>query len=137
MIYDLSNTVDTKRAKLKFDQLIEDKKTINLSLKQKSRSISQNAYLHVCISLFAIEFGYSLDEAKTLLKGECHFMNYEKNDFRFLKQTRDMDTIELTSFIEWIRDYSAKQSCYIPTPEEYITNQFEIDREIQRNKSHL
>ena len=101
------------------------------------RSASQNAYLHVCISIYAIELGYTLDEAKTLLKRLCPFMVYEKNGFKFIKKTSGMDSKELTDFIDWIRNHAAQQNINIPTSEEYNLNRHGIDVEIAKQKRYL
>ena len=137
MKLNLSNTYDKERAKTRLKVLIDKGAKIELTEIKGKRTIRQNSYLHVCISLFAIEFGYTLDEAKTLLKRQCEFMKYSKNGQLFLKRTRDMDTKELTEFIEWIRNYSSQQGLYLPTSEEYLLHRFEIDKEIEQNKNYL
>ena len=93
--------------------------------------------MHVCISLFAIEFGYTLEEAKTMLKRECSFMVYEKKDQKFLKRTRDMDSDEIGDFIDWIRTYAGKAGLYIPSSEEYLDNKIAVDKEIKRFSEFL
>lgn len=137
MKLNLSNTYDKERAKTRLKVLIDKGAKIELKEIKGKRTIRQNSYLHVCISLFAIEFGYTLDEAKTLLKRQCEFMKYSKNGQLFLKRTREMDTKELTEFIEWIRNYSSQQGLYLPTSEEYLLYRFEIDKEIEQNKNYL
>jgi hypothetical protein len=137
MKLNLSNTYDKERAKTRLKVLIDKGAKIELTEIKGKRTIRQNSYLHVCISLFAIEFGYTLDEAKTLLKRQCEFMKYSKNGQLFLKRTREMDTKELTEFIEWIRNYSSQQGLYLPTSEEYLLHRFEIDKEIEQNKNYL
>ena len=137
MIYDLGNNEDKNKAAYKFSKLVEDGKLIELTEKRKKRSIQQNKYLHVCLSLFAIAVGYNLNEAKTTLKRECLSMRYIKDGSIFLKRTRDLNTKELTDFIEFIIDFAGVQGISIPRSEEYITNQIEIDREISRNKNFL
>lgn len=137
MKYSTSNPIERKKAEARFKLLIEKGKDIELKEVKRKRTIKQNSFLHVVISLFAIEFGYNLEEAKTHLKRSCDFMRYTKNNEVFLKRTRDMDTKELTTFIEWVRNHSAENGLYIPTAEEYLLNQFEVDREIQRNKEFL
>lgn len=137
MKLDLSNEFDTNKAKTYFNTLLSGSKKIELKEIRVNRTIKHNAYLHVCITLFAIEFGYTLDEAKTLLKRECDFMMYEKNDTLFLKKTSKMLSDELSKFIEFIRNYSSKQGCYIPTSEEYLSNKFNIDRQIDSHKTYL
>jgi hypothetical protein len=135
MIYDLSKPYDANKFKARLKTL-KDKKVELTEIREK-RTLTQNSYLHVCISIFAIEFGYTLDEAKTLLKRNCSFMVYEKNGDKFLKRTRGMDSKELTDFIDWIRDYSGMQGCYIPTPDEYRQNKRQIDDHISSHKRYL
>ncbi len=137
MKYDLSNDIAVEKFKLRAKFLIEKQSQVNLTQTRKSRSISQNSYLHVVISLYSIEYGYTLDEGKTLLKRMCDFMVYEKNGQKFLKQTSKMDSKELTTFIEWVRNHASKEGLYIPTSEEYIENKFLIDNEIDSNKQYL
>lgn len=137
MKYDLSNTKDLADFRNKETLYREQGKKVELKVIREKRTLSQNAYLHVCITLFAIEFGYTLDESKTHLKRSCHFMRYDKSGETYLKRTRDLNTKELTKFIEWLRTYSAEKGCYIPTADEYKEQQFAIDREISKFKEYL
>ena len=137
MKYDLSHTSDLSDFNFKVDTYIKQGKKVELKIVRETRTVKQNAYLHVCITLFAIEFGYTIEESKTHLKRNCHFMRYEKNGETYLKRTRDMNTEELTKFIEWLRNYSSQKGCVIPSAEEYKENQFNIDREISRFKEYL
>lgn len=137
MKFDLNNEIDLKRFKERCKYLVGKCSKVELNQTREARSIKHNAYLHVCISLFAIEFGYTLKESKTLLKRECSFMIYEKNGKRFLKETSKQDSKELSYFIEWIRNYSAQKGLYIPDAEEYKSNKFNIDRQIDSNKAYL
>lgn len=136
MIYDLSKNIDVLKAKAKFEKLVSDQKPIELKPIRQKRSIKQNAFLHVCISLFAIDTGYTAQEAKTVLKREKG-LYYEKNGEKFIKATREMDSKELTEFIDWIRHFASLQGIYIPTPEEYLLNQIAIDKSIKQNEMYL
>ena len=93
----------------------------------------KQAYINILVK----ENNWTLEEAKTHLKRACNFMTYNKNDELFLRRTRDLDTKQLTDFIEWIRDYSSLNGCYLPSPEEYKTNRFEIDKVIDNHKQYL
>lgn len=137
MLLDLNKDYDLKKAQSYFNKLVESKSKIELKKHSSKRSISLNSYLHVCITLFAIEFGYNLEEAKTLLKRNCEFMRYEKNGTVFLKRTRDLDNKDCSEFVSWIRNYASMQGLYIPTSEEYLQNKFNIDKEININKQYL
>ena len=137
MLINPNNKLDIKKAENYFQKLIEGKTPFELKKIIKKRSLSINAYMHVCITLFAIHFGYTLDEAKTLLKRLCPFMMYEKKGRKFLKQTSKMNNQECSEFVEWIRNYSAQQGCYIVDAEEYKLNKFNIDKEINNHKPYL
>jgi hypothetical protein len=137
MLLDLAIQEDLKKAELYFKTMVISKFKIELKRILPNRSISLNSYLHVCISLFSIEFGYTLEESKTLLKRKCSFMIYEKNGLKFLKKTRELNNKECSEFVEFIRNYAAQHNLYIPDAEEYKTNKFNIDKEINKNKEYL
>ena len=136
MRYNLINDLEVNEAKMYLDKLISKKSQIEI-VNKKIRSIPLNSYLHVCITLYAIEFGYTLEEAKTLLKRECSFMIYEKNGLKFLKKTSKLNNENCSKFVEWIRNYAAKHYLYIPTADEYKSNRFSIDKEINKHKEYL
>ena len=137
MMLDLSNPTELKKAETYFSKLAESKEKIELKKLINKRSLNLNSYLHVVITLFAIEYGYTLDEAKTLLKRECGFMIYETKGTKFLKQTSKLDNLECSKFVEWIRNYASQQGLYIPDAEEYKTNKFNIDKDINNHKQYL
>jgi hypothetical protein len=137
MLLDLSNEYELKKAESYFNKLVLSKKKIEIKVHNNKRSISLNAYLHVCLTLFAIEYGYTLEESKTLLKRLCGFMTYEKNGLKFLKKTSKLDNAECSKFVEWIRNYASQQGLYIPDAEEYKLNKFNIDKTISNNKQFL
>jgi hypothetical protein len=137
MIYDTSNELEVNKLLSRLDALLSKKCIIELTEKKKTRTLSQNSYLHVCITLFAIESGNHLDDAKQLLKRACHFMHTFDGENTKTKRTRDLDTKQMTEFIEWIRRFASMQGCYIPTPDEYIQNKFAIDSEIEKFKEYL
>jgi len=136
MTYDPTNNIDKNKAAYRFDELIKGSEPFEMTKKKKIRTIPQNKYLHKIMSLFAIEVGSTLAEAKTDLKRECSFMRYEKNGKAYLKHTSELNTKELTDFIDFIRDFSGVQGIYLPTPEEYVQNQISINREIERAKQY-
>lgn len=137
MKYDTSIEYEANQARTNLEHLISKEKLIEQKEIRQKRSISQNAYYHVCVSLYAVYFGSTINEAKTDLKRYCDFMQYERNGRRYLKETRGMDSKELTDFIDWIRNYSAKGGCYIPDANEYLQNRYAIDKEIEQNKQYI
>jgi len=46
-------------------------------------------------------------------------------------ETVNIDSKELTEFIDWIRDKAGMSGFYIPTPEEYLINRFNIDKQLE------
>jgi hypothetical protein len=137
MLLDLNIEQEIKEAELYFKAMLKSRFKIELKRILPKRTISLNSYLHVCINLYAINFGYTLEEAKTFLKRKCHFMIYEKNNIKFLKETKKLDNKECSEFVEWIRNYAAQNELYIPDAEEYRTNKFNIDKQINSNKEYL
>lgn len=136
MLYDTKKNTDKEKAKVRFNYLLEKEVVIELSEKRKKRSIQQNKYLHVLFSLFGIEFGYNLEEAKILIKRELKYF-YKKNDIIFLQKTSKMNSKELTIFIEKFRNYSSVNGLHLPSSEIYLLNYIDIDKEIGKHKIYL
>lgn len=142
MKYDLSIPIDRQRFMKRVEYLFDNSKKLELKEIRKPKSINQNSYLHVVLQLFGIYHGYTLEEAKTLLKRQYNASNigsftYEKNGTKFLRSCADLNSKETTDWIEWIRNLSSQNGNYIATPEEYLSNKFSIDREIQQHREFL
>lgn len=137
MKYDLNKEHDRIAVQVRLNKLKGDGAMVELTKINPRRTILQNRYIHVLFALFGIEFGYTLDEAKTFLKRECSFMTYEKAGTKFLRHTSQMQTDELTKFIDWVRTYSAQQGLYLPTPDEYREGQAYIDNQIESHSEYL
>jgi hypothetical protein len=137
MKFDLNNTFERNKYDTYSDKLKLSNSKVELKKLGANRTIPLNSYLHVCISLFAIEYGYTLAEAKTMLKRLCEFMVYEKNGEKFLIETSKQNNDECSRFVEWIRNYSSQQGLYIPDADEYKENKFSIDKEIDKHKTYL
>lgn len=137
MFYDLKKQYGINKAKAKLDSLIEKRKVIELKEKRKKRTISQNAYMHVLFNLFGIETGYTASEAKTVLKRECkNLMVYEKEGEKFLRGTSDLSKDECQVFIDWVINYAGIQGIHLPSSEEYLENQHEIEIQIDLNRGY-
>ncbi len=137
MKFDLSKEQDRIKAQVRLNKLKADGNLIELKKVNPTRTLLQNSYVHVLFSLFAIEYGYTLDEAKVLLKRQCSWMTYEKSGQKFLRHTGQMQTDELTKFIDWLRTYSAQTGLYLPTPDEYREGRAYIDNQISSHKEYL
>ncbi len=137
MLLDLSLSFDREKFQNRSIKLLEKKAKIELTEKRELRSIVHNAYCHVCISLFCIHIGYTLDEGKTHLKRKCEFMRYEKEGETFLKKSSKLDSKGMTDWIEWIRNFAGMTGVEIPSPEDYRRNWIEYEKEIESCKPYL
>ena len=137
MTFDLSNNYDVNKAEIKFKALIASGKKIELKEIKPKRSLSQNKYFHVVVTLYAIAYGATIEEAKTDLKRDYGLI-YEKKGKKYLISSADLDSLIMTQFIDYIRTKAAKElGYYIATSEEYLKNHFNIDNEIKKYKEYL
>jgi hypothetical protein len=136
MKLDLSKSFDLNKATLYFEKLKEKNAKIELKEFRQSRSLSQNSYLHVCFTILSDATGYTIEEIKTITKREYgSFMVYEVKGNKFLRSTSTLNTLEMTSFIEWLRHFANDQlGAYIPTSEEYLQSEFEISKQLEHIK---
>lgn len=143
MIYDTSNRIAKEQAKTRFKWLLSNNKTITLSEKRKSRSVSQNAYLHLILSAFGLEFGYTENEVKQYIFKEHVnsdiFYNGDKYNIVVIKDWRssaDLNTKEMTTAIERFLNYSAENGFKLPEPSDLIWLD-EIKNNVDNNKQYL
>ncbi len=132
MKLDLSKSIDTMKAESYFNKLKEKQAKIELKEFKAKRSLPQNSYLHMAFGMMAAETGYTIEEIKTITKRACHFMVYEKEKNMFLRSSANLDKAEFADFIEHVRFFSLENlGLYIPTPQEFIQNQFELLKSIE------
>lgn len=138
MKYNLSLETDRISIQVKLNKLKSDGVVVEMKEVKPLRSLAANAYLHVCLNLFAIHTGSTLYEAKIDLKRLCAFMHYEKAGKKYLRETHKMQSDELAKFTEWVRNYSANEAgYYILSPEEYKMERARIDNLISSHKEYL
>ena len=123
-----------------FSKLLKDGSKIELKKIAKKRTLNQNSYVHVLFQLWGNHFGYSIEEAKQVVKVELGY-TYEKGDgnvgfnpdcYVFLRKTSDMNTKELTEFIDKFRNWSASEGFYLPSSDEIGQNWEYFAKEIER-----
>ena len=104
MKYDLSQSFDKSKAKLRFEKLLENGSKIELKEYKAKRTRSQNRYLHVVFTIIGQELGYTDHESKVTMKryfsNTYEWAKYQKGSEWFLKSTSEYDTSEMTTFIE-------------------------------------
>lgn len=139
MKLDLSNSIDASKAKAYLGKLIELGAKCEIKKILENRNLRQNSYLHVCLGMFCVETGYTIEEAKELFSRQLpEIMRYEKRGENFRRSTTTLDKAEMGKLIDLIREMSLDQlGLYIPTSEEYIQNRFAIERQLEAAGIHI
>jgi hypothetical protein len=146
MILDATKQFDIERARTRLEKLIENKSKFELTEKKPVRSVSQNAYLHLIIGWFAIEYGETIEYVKRmmfkkLVNPKIFIFEREntktKEKRKELRSSADLDSAEMTTAIDRFRDYSSKEfGVYLPEAGEMdFLN--EIKTQIENNKNYL
>ena len=131
MKLNLSIQADANKAETYFAKLLKDGAKIELKKIAPPRSINQNSYVHCLFTLWGAEYGFSLDEAKQVVKEQLGYI-YTKSFNQFLVKTSTMTTKELSEFVDKFRNWSASEGLYLPTAEEYLTRHFDYSKEIEQ-----
>jgi len=127
MVFNLNNEVEREDFKEYVNSLYKQKGIVEVKKKHRSRSLSQNSYLHVCLSYYASEFGGTMEEVKfDIFKKVVNRsifarerLNKRGEKVFYWRSTTDLDTKEMTEAIERFRNYcSSFAGLYIPAPNE-------------------
>lgn len=146
MYYNAEKTIDAQKAIEYFDWLISNKKTFELTQKKPIRSLSQNNYLHLIISWFALEYGETLEYTKQVIFKrqinpdifKTEYINKKTGEIREdWKSSADINSKEMTIAIERFRNYSSKiAGFYLPEPGDLIRLN-EIRIQLENHKEYL
>ena len=138
MIIDSSNQVEVIRAEQRFKWLVEHKKTFELKEKRTKRTYSQNNYLHLLLSYFGLELGYTLAESKQMYKGlNKDVFIYQKNGQQFIRSSADLDTKEMTITIDRFKNFaSVEAGVYLPEASDVIHLNY-IENEINKTTNKI
>lgn len=145
MIYDLKSSLDVERLETRLAHLKKSGRVVELTERKKTRSLSQNRYLHLLLGYFACETGNTLEYVKvnyfkTLCNGTV-FVSIKRDEYMgdvvFLKSSSELTTAEMTECIERFRNWASSEAgIYLPEPNEY-EHLLEIEKEIERQKHYL
>jgi len=141
--YDLSKLIDRDRDDKRTEALKKKGALVELKSLEK-RSLSQNAYLHLILSWFALEFGYSkrfvkLEIFKKLVNPDIFIvdkMNKKQQYYEDVISTADISKDNKTLAIDRFRDYSSKAGFYLPEPSDLVYLR-EIEIELEKAKQYL
>ena len=137
MLYNLKDSMQRNQAQVSFDHFIETGRVIEMTPKNRKRTVKQLRYVHVIIAYWGCYFGYNKEEAKVVIKRALEY-TYDKKGQEFFKSLGDMDTGELADFTEKFRNWSSTEhQYYLPSPDEYRLNYTEIDNTLMSHKIYL
>lgn len=145
MLYNLSSEIDLSRFNMRVSEVVKKRCLCELTEK-KPITLSQNNYLHLILSYFALTIGENLDYVKrTYFKIHCNSDIFvrEKEDsilhktIKYVRSTSDLDTQESTLAIDRFRTFSSTEAgIYLPEPnEDRFLNEIRV--EIEKNKQYL
>ena len=127
MIYDLNDPHDVNRFSCRANKLIDRQKTVELK-EITTRSLKQNNYLHLILTAFAIETGYSVECVKqNFFKMKCNeniFVQTVDGIFGTeitLRSSASLTKAEMTIAIDRFRNWSSMNGYYLPEPNETET----------------
>lgn len=146
MIYNPKIELDKVRAKERLEYLISKGKRFELTEKRERRSISQNNYLHLILSWYAVEYGETLEYVKQeVFKKQINteifkteYINRKTGEYRVdWRSTSELNTKEMTTAIDRFRNYSSKEAgIYLPEPKD-LAMLNHIETEITKFKTYI
>lgn len=112
-------TDDHEEAKQAFEyltKLVGKHAVVEVKEVRSKRTLNQNSYYHLLLGIFGLEFGWSIEEAKTLHKREVSptIFVYEKNGRKFLRSSADLDSKEMTNAIDQLKKYAGEHGLELP-----------------------
>jgi len=144
MIYDTTNPLQRSQLIDKVKYYIGKGKEVELKVKHPKRTLSQNAYLHLILAWYAIEYGETADFVKQdIFKKqinrqifETEYVNEKTGECRQdWRSTASLSTAEMTLAIERFRNYaSIYAGIYLPQPEDELMIK-ELEREVSKHKN--
>lgn len=146
MIYNSNKEIDVQNAITRLKWLVSNKKIFEIKQKREKRSIAQNSYLHLILSWFGLQTGYTLQEVKQeIFKKHVNpelFYEGDKNGVVTIQKwlsTSDLNTQEMTLAIDKFRDFASKEAgIYLPEPKDLAMLQdIEIEISKQSSKQYL
>ena len=148
MIYDTSIQSKAIEAVNRISFLIDKEAKIEIKEKSRTRSISQNNYLHLILGWFALEYGETLEYTKQIIFKQwvnpeifkTEFVNQKTGEFREeWKSTKHLTKDEMTTAIDRFRAYSVKNmNLYLPEPNDLaLLEEIENQLEEYSNKIYL
>ena len=127
--------------------LLDKKDVVEITKKSNTvKSVSQNSYREVLISLFAIEIG----ETREYIKQDVYKKVVNRDDFKiYYKNTKkgytrsewlsvnDMDKEQTATHITRFRNFASTKGVLLLSADEYKANKISIDNDINKYKEFI
>lgn len=146
MKLNLKNPYDKNKAINYFKKLLDKGAKIELTEKKAQRTLRTNRYQHALFSLYGMEFGETAEYVKQVIfKIEANramfireHINQDTGEITtYLRSTADLDSTEASTVIDRFRNLSSARGLYLPSGDEYLAAQFDIDKQIEQFKNYL
>ena len=146
MLLDLTKQFEINKAETKLSQLIKKGAKIELTEKKAMRSVKQNSYLHAILTIFAVEYGETIEYTKqTIFKATVNadLFIYERTNKitgeirEALLSSKDISKDEMIIAIEKFRKFASENGIYIMDAEEFKQNYFLVQQMEEENKFYL
>lgn len=129
MWYNLKNPLEIDQFKDRVTELRNKGAVVELTEK-RARSLQANKYLHLMLSKFALEYGYTLDEVKThfykIVVNPDLFVRERVDKFsgeiyKYVRSSAELTSEEMSKSIEAFREFWLEEGGYrFPSSNEYI-----------------
>lgn len=141
MIFNTEIPSEALKAMERLEWTIDRGKTVEITVKEPIRSLSQNRYQHLLFAWFGLHFGYTPEEVKQEIykKVVNPDLFYEGSvdgpvNLERWRSTADLDVAETSLAIDRFRDFSALHGHYLPEPSDLVALA-EIEREMSKNSN--
>jgi len=145
MIYNPKNEFDCKKAIEKLKYFISKGQKFELKAKYPKRSIAQNSYLHLILTAFSIETGYTVEEVKQdifkkIVNPDIFYIGEASGPIQEViierwKSSASLNTQEMTLAIDRFRNFaSIELGIYLPEPND-LTIISQLEEEISKHKN--
>lgn len=126
---------DVKKAHDYLAKLVDKRYIIEIKRVCKLRTNQQNRYLHKLFQIYGATQGLTVFETKCFIKFQLKYYQ-QKDGYLLFDQTSQMDTKQMTIFIERFRNY-ASGDVYLPSADEYNSHFDYYENYIEQNIEYL
>ncbi len=145
MYYNLKDGFELEKFRDKVRELQNRRAMVSL-VEKKAKSLQQMKYLHLMLSSFALQFGYTLEEVKVhfykLVVNKDIFVREGADKFTgeiytYCRSTSTLDQDEMSETITRFRSWAKDEAGFdFPSSDEYIAL-LHIEHDVENNKQYL